>query len=378
MSTRRPSAGPIPFMRIFDLMSEMIAGESIRGGASMAVLRVDHPDIRDFINVKREPEEFGHFNLSVMIPDGFMKVAEQDDEYSLVNPRTGSAVDRVRAAELLDEIAWSAWECGDPEDRIKRDNPTPSLGRLEATNPCGGVPLLVHEACCLGSLNFSKFVRTEDGSLHVGEVALSRVAADAVYFLDSMVEASHYPTFEIEDLRHANRKVGLGVMGWADLRIMLGIPYGSRQATAVAGRLMSVIQRSALEPARCLAVERGPFANFPISVYALRGASPRRNATVTSVTPAGASAYSPDVSVGSNRSMRSRTSDQECSRKERCQHIRSCSSGWSSWVRRRHRSSPKLKQAGGSGISPRVQKSCGRSFGLRARSISSNTSRCRL
>lgn len=290
-STRRPSSGPVPFIRIFDTMSDVIKGESVRGGANMGVLRVDHPDIRTFISAKRQPGVFTHFNLSVATPNRFMTAARRDQSFSLINPRTGKVAGRVRASALLDEIAENAWATGDPGmiflDRIERDNPTPTLGPLEATNPCGEVPLLPYEACVLGSVNLSAFVQTVNERAHINEEALCDTVRLAVHFLDNIVEASRYPLPQIEAACRANRKIGVGVMGLADALIALGIPYGSRASLRVTGRLMRLVQTAAVEATRALATIRGAFPNFPISRFAAAGEPPRRNATVTTVAPTG-------------------------------------------------------------------------------------------
>ena len=301
-STKRPSSGPVSFIRIFDVASDVIATESVRGGANMAVLRVDHPDVHEFISAKQDPLAFTHFNFSVLVTDAFMAAAAEGREFELVNPRTGLAVSTVNAKELLDEMAENAWAVGDPGllffDRIERDNPTPTLGPLEATNPCGEVPLLPYEACCLGSLNLSAFVEERDGRAVLNEEELVRVAGIAIHFLDNVLEASRYPTPEIEAICKANRKVGLGIMGFADLLLHLEIPYGSPAAVQLADRVMGLVQKAAVAASRALARQRGPFPNFPISRYAEEGQPPRRNATVTTVAPTGSISMSAGCSSG--------------------------------------------------------------------------------
>jgi ribonucleoside-diphosphate reductase alpha chain len=290
-STKRPSSGAVSFIRIFDVASDVIATESVRGGANMAVLRVDHPDVREFISAKRDPLAFTHFNFSVLVTDAFMAAAAEGREFELVNPRTGLAVSTINAKTLLDEMAENAWAVGDPGllffDRIERDNPTPTLGPLEATNPCGEVPLLPYEACCLGSLNLSAFVEERGGRAVLNEEELVRAAGIAIHFLDNVLEASRYPTPEIEAICKANRKVGLGIMGFADLLLHLEIPYGSPAAVQLADRVMGLVQGASVAASRALARQRGPFPNFPISRYAEEGQPPRRNATVTTIAPTG-------------------------------------------------------------------------------------------
>ncbi len=290
-STRRPSSGAVSFIRIFDTASDVIATESVRGGANMGVLRCDHPDIREFINAKRNPASFTHFNFSVLVTDAFLQAASARREVDLINPRTGTPFARANAGELFDEMVDAAWEVGDPGllffDRIQRDNPLPALGPLEATNPCGEVPLLPWEACVLGSLNLKAFIVEGTDTVMLDEDALRRAARLALRFLDNMVEVSRYPKREIEAICRANRKVGLGIMGFADLLLALRIPYGSEESIAVADRVMRIVAESAVEASRELARERGPFPNFSLSRYAERGEPPRRNATVTTVAPTG-------------------------------------------------------------------------------------------
>lgn len=290
-STRRPSSGAVSFIRIFDTASDVIATESVRGGANMAVLRCDHPDVREFIHAKRNPQAFTRFNFSVMVSEVFWKAAIERRPIPLVNPRTQQAFGEVNAGELFDEMVEAAWEVGDPgllfDARIQQDNPIPALGPLEATNPCGEVPLHPWEACVLGSLNLKAFLIKHNGQVRLDEDALQEAARLAIRFLDNMVEVSCYPKREIEAACRANRKVGLGIMGLADLLLALRLPYGSDESVVVAERVMSLIQQAALEASRQLAVERGPFPNFPLSRYAQRGEPPRRNATVTTVAPTG-------------------------------------------------------------------------------------------
>mgnify|MGYP001132767918 CR=1 FL=1 len=290
-STKRPSSGPVSFIRLFDVTSDVIATESVRGGANMAVLRVNHPDIREFVTAKRVSPAFTHFNFSVLVTDSFMDAVRTGREIPLVNPRNGIAQAAVNAAELFDEIAENAWAVGDPGllffDRIERDNPTPELGPLEATNPCGEVPLLPYEACCLGSLNLARFIQERHGKATLDEAELVRAAGLAIRFLDNVLEATRYPAPEIEAICRANRKVGLGIMGFADLLLHLEIPYGSPAAVEMADRVMALVQQAAVAASRALAHQRGPFPNFGISRYANAGEPPRRNATVTTVAPTG-------------------------------------------------------------------------------------------
>lgn len=290
-STRRPSSGAVSFIRIFDATSDVIATESVRGGANMAVLRCDHPDIEEFVNAKRDPHAFSRFNFSVLATDEFLAAAVARRAFNLINPRTGTVFRQVNAGDLFDQIVDAAWEVGDPGmlfyERIQRDNPVPALGPIEATNPCGEVPLHPWEACVLGSLNLKAFLVEEHGRVRIDEEVLQAAARLAIRFLDNMVEVSRYPKREIEAICRANRKVGLGIMGFADVLIALRLPYGADESVALAERLMGLVQAAAVEASRELARERGPFPNFPLSRYAARGEPPRRNATVTTVAPTG-------------------------------------------------------------------------------------------
>jgi ribonucleoside-diphosphate reductase alpha chain len=290
-STRRPATGPVSFIRLFDAMSEVIAGESVRGGANMGVLRVDHSDIQRFIDAKREPGALPYFNLSVGVTDAFLSAARCGERFTLMNPHSGAAGGDVDAAVLLDFISEAAWTTGEPGllflDRIERDNSTPPLGQLETTNPCGEVPLLPYEGCCLGSINVAAFVHEISGQPVLDETGLTMTARLAVHFLDNVVEATRYPVPEIESISRANRKIGVGVMGLADLLITLGIPYGSRESIRLASRVMATIQRAAVDASRSLAAARGPFPNFEMSRFAGHGEPPRRNATVTTIAPTG-------------------------------------------------------------------------------------------
>jgi ribonucleoside-diphosphate reductase alpha chain len=290
-STRRPSSGPVSFLRIFDVMSEVISGESVRGGANMAVLRVDHPDIREFASAKAEAGALRHFNLSVAVDDSFMRAVSSDGELSLVNPRDGHVSECVSARSILSQIVEHARDHGDPGmlylDRVERDNPTPGLGPLQATNPCGEVPLLPYEACCLGSINLVEHLFERDGRAILDEERLVTTARLGVHFLDNVLEVTRHPLKQTEEISRGNRKIGLGVMGLADVLMRLGIPYGSDESIQFVERIMGLIQRTAVDESRRLAVERGPFPNFPVSRYAAAGEVPRRNATVTTVAPTG-------------------------------------------------------------------------------------------
>jgi ribonucleoside-diphosphate reductase alpha chain len=287
-STHGQSSGPVSFIRLYNFATEVTKLGGKRSGANMAILRVDHPDIEEFINAKANPVEMNTFNISVAITDEFMKRLKADDSYALINPRTGRETGRLDARKVFDHIVESAWRNGEPGvifiDRINRDNPTPELGEIESTNPCGEQPLLPYESCVLGSVNLSRFS-------HNGEVnyeRLKKVVHLAVHFLDNIIDASRFPVPQIEQATRANRKIGLGVMGWADLLIQLGIPYDSLEATDLAGEVMGFISAEALDASRALAEERGPFPRwYQENIYQKSNRPPQRNATVTTVAPTG-------------------------------------------------------------------------------------------
>jgi len=290
-TTMGVSSGPVSFLRVYDVATEQIKQGSFRRGANMGILDVHHPDIIEFIDSKRSGG-IVNFNISVGVTENWFAAALARRPYRLLNPRDGHVVGELNAGEVLDRIADAAWATGDPGivflDRIneRRTNPTPSLGRIEATNPCGEQPLLPFEACVLGSIDLSKFA-VASGSIDYRR--LGDVVRVAVRFLDNAVERSHYPVPEIEMLhRQGNRKIGLGVMGWADLLVRLGIPYDSETAVAQAEEVMSVIRMAADEASADLARERGSFGNWRASIYGHPGADrPMRNATRTTIAPTG-------------------------------------------------------------------------------------------
>ncbi|MDD3580543.1 MAG: adenosylcobalamin-dependent ribonucleoside-diphosphate reductase [Desulfobacca sp.] len=281
------ASGPVSFMQIFNTTTEVIKQGGRRRGANMGILRYDHPDIFEFIQAKATPGAFSHFNLSVAVSDAFMEQVARDETYALINPRTGSVTKTVKARQVFDLICQQALESGDPGliflDAINRANPLPDLGRLEATNPCGEQPLLPYEACNLGSINLARLARREEVDWH----ELDRLVCLGVTFLDDVIDQSHYPLPQIDALTRANRKIGLGVMGLADLFIRLGIPYDAPEALDLAERLMAHMQATALAQSEQLAQERGPFPNFSRSRWRQEGKPPRRHATLTTIAPTG-------------------------------------------------------------------------------------------
>lgn len=298
-STHGQSSGPLSFIRLYNFATEVTKLGGKRSGANMAILRVDHPDIEDFISAKTNPVELNTFNISVAVTDEFMTRLKAGESYALINPRTGREMGRLGAREVFDRIVESAWRNGEPGvifiDRINRDNPTPDLGQIESTNPCGEQPLLPYESCVLGSINLSRFSR--DG--RVNYERLKEVVHLAVHLLDNIIDVSKFPVPEIEQTTRANRKIGLGVMGWADLLIELGIRYDSDEATHLADEMMGFISAEALEASRALAQTRGPFPRwFHETIYQQTKRPPQRNATVTTVAPTGTISLIADCSSG--------------------------------------------------------------------------------
>jgi ribonucleoside-diphosphate reductase alpha chain len=286
-STSGAASGPVSFMRVFDVTTDVIKQGGKRRGANMGILRADHPDIVEFINAKQKEGEFQNFNLSVAATDAFMEAVMNDDSYELINPRTGRSVRTVKARDIFDLIVYNAWKTGDPGlvfiDEVNRHNPTPHIGEIESTNPCGEQPLLPYESCNLGSVNLSKFVK--DGSFDFEK--LKDVVRTAVRFLDNVIDANKYPLPQIEEMTLGNRKIGLGVMGFAEALIKLGIPYDSDDALKFAEEVAMRITETAREESAKIAEKRGPFPNFKGSVWEKRGYPPLRNATVTTIAPTG-------------------------------------------------------------------------------------------
>ncbi len=282
-STKGVASGPVTFMRVFDTTTDVIKQGGKRRGANMGILGADHPDIIEFITSKTKEGFLTNFNISVAADEKFMKAVKKDEEYELINPRNKEVVKKVRARDMWNLIITMAWRTGDPGvvfiDEINRHNPTPQAGEMESTNPCGEQPLLAYESCNLGSINLAKMVKDSE----IDWEKLERTINVAVKFLDNVIDVNKYPLHQIEEITNANRKIGLGVMGFADMLVQLGIPYDSEEALKKGGEIMSFIQKKSHAASERLAIERGAFPNFRGSIYK----TPIRNSTVTTVAPTG-------------------------------------------------------------------------------------------
>jgi len=276
------ASGPVSFMKVFDAATQAVKQGGTRRGANMGILRIDHPDILEFISCKEKDKEISNFNISIAVTDDFMEKVQRDEAYDLIDPRTKKSVKRLNAKFVFDLIVKYAHKNGEPGiifiDRLNKDNPTPTLGTIESTNPCGEQPLLPYESCNLGSINLLRFVKkNKEDSFDIDWQRLKEVVSDSVHFLDNVIDVNKFPLPEIEKNTKLTRKIGLGVMGWASALARMGIAYDSQEALNLADKTMSFILKEAISASERLAKERQPFPAFNKSIFAERKELPRRN-----------------------------------------------------------------------------------------------------
>lgn len=297
-STSGIASGPVSFMKIFNEATDVIKQGGKRRGANMGILNVNHPDIIEFIKCKESNDSLNNFNLSVSVNNEFMDAVKKDNLYNLINPRNSEIVKKIPAPEIFDLIVEMAWKTGDPGiifiDEINKRNPTPLLGKIEATNPCGEQPLLNYESCNLGSINLTKIVKNSK----IDWNKLKKTIRTSMHFLDNVIDANNYPLKEIETITKKNRKIGLGVMGFAEMLIMLKIPYNSQKALETADGLMQYISKEGQSYCEELGEKRGSFPSFKDSVWYKSGFSAMRNATITTIAPTGSISIIANVTSG--------------------------------------------------------------------------------
>lgn len=297
-SSGETSSGPIAFMKVYDAATEYVKQGGKRRGANMGILNVEHPDIDDFVGSKSDNTSLRNFNISVGISDRFMRAVQRQEDWELMNPRSNTVQKTVKALAIWNSIVEEAWKTGDPGliflDTINKSNPIPKQGRIQTTNPCGEVPLLDHESCNLGSLNLIKMIKNIDGKWNVDWYKLEQTIITTIRFLDNVISTNHYLLPEVKTKTTKNRKVGLGVMGWAEMLIMLEVSYASDKAVQLGEKLMAFIQSKSYEASNALAKERGTFPNWEERIYPAE--KPMRNATCNSIAPTGSISVIADTS----------------------------------------------------------------------------------